>query len=111
MIKGNISLPRNCGVCPLNCLGVCLAKNSKTDVIKYLKKRRNDCPLVEIPTPHGRLIDADFLIHMLNLALMPIRCSAGVDIDSMNEDQKIFVRTVINQIKSAPTVIEAEVSE
>ena len=69
------------------------------------------CPLVEIPTPHGRLIDADFLIHMLNLALMPIRCSAGVDIDSMNEDQKIFVRTVINQIKSAPTVIEAEVSE
>ena len=30
------------------------------------KKRHEDCPLVEIPTPHGRIIDADRLIDDLN---------------------------------------------
>ena len=47
------------------------------------------CPLVEIPTPHGRLIDADAL---------PTR-----EINHANYPS--------NYIKIAPTIIEAEVSE
>lgn len=40
---------------------------------------RDDCPLIEVPTPHGRLIDADEIIRIwggatieevLNLSLM-----------------------------------------
>ena len=46
----------NCGVgyeaqCPI-CIGVAGAAEYKTS-------RHPDCPLVEIKTPHGRLIDAD----------------------------------------------------
>ena len=67
--------------------------------------------VADLPPNHGRLIDADFLVHMLNLTLMPIRCSAGVDIDSMDENEKILVRSVIRQIERVPTIIEAEVSE
>ena len=29
------------------------------DVTEYQRSRNPDCPLIEIPTPHGRLIDAD----------------------------------------------------
>lgn len=49
LVKG-MKMPPNCYECPLNplwCDGVC---------------DQNDCPLVEIPTPHGRLIDADTMI-------------------------------------------------
>lgn len=59
LIKGDIGLPRDCCKCPFNCYGLCLANHSKLSVDKCVKSRHSDCPLVEIPTPHGRLIDAD----------------------------------------------------
>ena len=35
---------------------------SMTDKTDIMTKRRADfCPLIEVPTPHGRLIDADKL--------------------------------------------------
>lgn len=51
--------------------------------------RHPDCPLVEIPTPHGRLIDADNLVR-----------------------NTIYNKYITETILSiAPTVIEAEGSE
>ena len=54
------------------------------------KERLYDCPLVEIPTPHGRLIDADEL--------------ANKTFYSLTGAPYITYRTFCN----APTVIEAE---
>ena len=48
-------------------------------------------PLTEIPTPHGRLIDADY-----------------INGSGLIEWQKSIVKAEISQ---APTIIEAEVSE
>ena len=53
------------------------------------------CPLVEIPTPHGRMIDADELIGYLN--------------EWLSDSVALFGFTRI--INHQPTIIEAEVSE
>lgn len=62
------------------------------------KSRLPKCPLVEIPTPHGRLIDADALKEKIESiyggALWTFDCFTLID------DEEI-----------APTIIEAEVSE
>ena len=47
LIKG-MSKPKTCDDC--------IVPLSKCD---YLQKRADDCPLIEIPTPHGRIIDED----------------------------------------------------
>ena len=50
---------------------------------------------IEIPTPHGRLIDADELIRCIEHAF----------------GDKDIVKLVANIIERQPTIIEAEVSE
>ena len=57
--------------------------------------RPEGCPLVEVPTPHGRLIDADELIRCLPKWL--------ADTDVM----RVFERI----IKRHPTITEAEANE
>lgn len=57
--------------------------------------RPEGCPLVEVPTPHGRLIDADELIRCIEHAF----------------GDKDIVKLVANIIERQPTIIEAEVSE
>ena len=54
-------------------------------------KRNRACPLVPVPTPHGRLIDADALLTDAN----KLRYGEGWLITTEN-------------IENAPTVIEAE---
>ena len=63
----------------------CRCEVGKFEFCDYTK-RQEKCPLVEFPTPHGRLIDADAL---------PLK-----DIDNSNYPS--------NYIKAAPAVIEAE---
>lgn len=57
--------------------------------------RPEGCPLVEVSTPHGRLIDADELIGYLN--------------EWLSDSVALFGFTRI--INHQPTIIEAEVSE
>lgn len=54
LIKG-IDMPKNCLDCEI--FGLCSLK----DRLEHIKDRNPDCPLIEIPTPHGRLIDADIM--------------------------------------------------
>lgn len=66
LIKG-MAMPKNCGLCRF--AGVCgvhtyeewpdLESIITNDVIGADGVRDNDCPLVEVKTPHGRLIDGD----------------------------------------------------
>ena len=97
LIKGDIGLPRDCCKCPFNCYGLCLANRSKLSVDKCVKSRHSDCPLVEVPTPHGRLIDAD--------ALMECR----LEPNHYEELKDGYIPDY--DLDSAPTIIEAEVSE
>ena len=58
MIKG-MEMPEHCGYCRFAYDGICHA----LQVTRFDKETKDGkivgCPLVEIPTPHGRLIDAD----------------------------------------------------
>ena len=99
MIKG-MEMPNGCYDCPIlqssdGCFDFECPFNSyllwhnAEDVIRY---RPDNCPLVEIPTPHGRLIDADYLKK-----------------DRINISGTDFVLLV--DVDNAKTIIEAEVSE
>lgn len=57
-----------------------------------------NCPLVEIPTPHGRLIDADQFLAILQ------------DIKSkcIYDREAYIVNLIAEELEKAPTIIEAE---
>ena len=85
IIKG-MKIPQDCFSCPLKEEGYCnLTNNYATDIYK----RDSDCPLVELPDHHGRIIDEDEII-------VPSLSSWA--------DQVI----VADAIQDAPTIIEAE---
>ena len=93
--KGNI--PKNCSKCPQRTLyhgiNVCLAAD-KMKVSTSNKYRHDNCPLVEIPTPHGRLIDADKLLESFREAL---------------DEDRHFVN-FFALVDDSPTVIDPEVT-
>ena len=84
-IKG-MEMPKKCLWCPLMYIGFCQV--TKTDVNSDLGRRADDCPIVEVPEPHGRLIDADALDYKLDAS-----------------DRDIYVKYILEE---EPTVIEAE---
>lgn len=93
LIKG-VEMPKTCSGCDLERFDEyemtheCpLIYNGLTNKVRIFD-RRSDCPLVEVKTPHGRLIDADALEYELGASDRDIYCS-----ECLNE---------------APTVIEAE---
>ena len=53
LING-MEMPKNCAGCFLR-VGQCSKRI-------YMENRPSDCPLNEVPEPHGRLIDEDVLI-------------------------------------------------
>ena len=58
LVKG-WDMPDDCKTCDFchydGFIGFCFANDEKIAD----EGRREDCPLTEVPTPHGRLIDAD----------------------------------------------------
>ena len=98
-INSKVHLPSNCEKCPFNyadmSVGICIAADKTIDTRTYGRKRHPDCPMTELPTPHGRLIDADELIGYLN--------------EWLSDSVALFGFTRI--INHQPIIIEAEVSE
>lgn len=92
-IKG-MRMPENCIKCPMQFGGMCYVMPAEVDesrvaptVEEAWKQGKPDwCPLVEVPEPHGRLIDGD----ALRIAEL---------------DTLIMIRY---KLAYAPTVIEAE---
>lgn len=78
----NMEIPEHCGYCRFRYDGICHALQKTQYAV-------TDCPLVSVPTPHGRLIDADELI------------------DSLPVDYP----SVVMAINTAPTIVPAEVKE
>lgn len=97
LIKGG-KMPKNCDKCFLSSsMGLrCDAANKSLATDTY-PKRPSWCPLVEVPEPHGRLIDADELEAILSgLGDRAYRRTKGTIMDA----QKF--------LNNAPTLIEAE---
>lgn len=72
-------------------------------------ERANDCPLIEIPTPHGRLIDADALIN--ELASVHVGGLEAIKIYTGADTWTSGLHTAWRTIDDADTVIEAEGTE
>ena len=67
IVKG-MEMPLNCAMCERWSICECLKEYKDYESILYAVDdgdlvRAVECPLIEIPTPHGRLIDADELIN------------------------------------------------
>lgn len=59
----NMKMPKSCWDCPLDTLVCDLWRSLRASAYEEMaQKRRDDCPLVEVHVPHGRLIDADSAI-------------------------------------------------
>lgn len=100
LIKG-MEMPSGCYTCPIiysedgafdfECpFNSYFHWHNAEDVINYIP---DSCPLIEVPAPHGRLIDAD------ELKKDRINLYGTTDVVLMVD------------IENAPTIIEAEVSE
>lgn len=101
LIKG-MEMPKSC----FNCKMMVAKAVNEIEIMKYccfLRKtalgvnRRKDCPLIEVPTPHGRLIDAD----ALQLEAYNMMFSGYAD-----DRDVAFVNFNLGK---APTTIESEV--
>lgn len=103
LIKG-MRMPENCIKCPMQFGGMCYVMPAEVDESRVAptvedawKQGKPDwCPLVEIPEPHGRLIDGDAL-----------QCK----VDDIGLGYYEVLGVTEDTIDSAPTVIEAEGSE
>lgn len=104
----DMEMPKNCVECGLCSAddGYCYLLCDCCDYESIHLGRHSDCPLVEVPTPHGRLIDADELY------------GAIVDKGQRNERGKYRIgdfweltgREIREVVDGQPTIIEAEES-
>ena len=99
-IRG-MEMPSCCMFCPLSNSAGCGLSNPPIIMTskEMLAGRPDWCPLVPVP-PHGRLIDADKLLSQYK-----------GNIWTAQTDYAEGLRDVANDIKQAPTVIEAEEGE
>lgn len=88
LIKG-MDMPRHCDECFFY-----TEKSGGICRVSY----EGRCPLVEVPTPHGRLIDADKLEY-ITVPIAPIFSG-----DSEHYESVVFTK----DINKAQTIIEAE---
>ena len=97
LVKG-LDMPKSCSDCVMRSCSIftdhntCMALKKDIWNLCVLVERLEDCPLVEIPTPHGRAIDADEL---------------EPDAE-WSERQDDYIAYSKAQIRNAPTIIEAE---
>lgn len=103
LIKG-MKMPTNCNNCwALDDYGdyprCRITEEQRGYKFPIREKRMGNCPLVPVP-PHGRLIDADALLNLLNNCMFP-----------SDMVTTMAVRMATNWIKEAPTILEAEGGE
>ena len=103
LIKG-MEMPALCQECDLYIEGACYVKGYRDYRSIMDMSKPDDCPLIEVPTPHGRLIDADAFDER-------VRVAGGMSEEELTEDFKDGVQTVLYMLSKQPTIIEAEGSE
>lgn len=110
IVKG-MEMPKNCLTCKLRGDG----SDSKYiwdcpfTGLEYTReegetRRLDDCPLIEVPAPHGRLIDEDNVIDAIHERLQVLRTHK----EFIKKHGDIDLLGVMPYIEKIPTVIEAE---
>lgn len=89
-IKG-MEMPKKCSECPFWTITSCTATF----------QGKKSCPLIEVPEPHGRLIDADELIDLLK----------EVGFGERSIFEIIAGSAVLAAIDEAPTIIPSSEEE
>lgn len=92
LIKG-MKMPESCCVCPVNAESCNYGYEYLRDHPELYEQRAGNCPMVEVPTPHGDLIDRWELTE-----------TAMIDPD---EGKYVAVYRA-DEVDEAPVVIEAE---
>lgn len=101
LIMNDVDNPKNCLLCPC-CVGegtgmgrqhYCQAIDDEPYVSET--HRPENCPIPEIPATHGRLIDADAIMDLLEKS-----------VPEKNRGHQFYVFR--HMLRNAPTVIEAE---
>lgn len=113
LIIRDMEMPDNCEKCPFLDYeqGFCFASGKKgkdgwyesslySGSPDFTITRNPKCPLAEVPTPHGRLIDADAFLATIR------PCLANDDYQACTFST--VKKLLIEHIAAAPTVIEAE---
>lgn len=105
LING-MEMPKTAGYCskkidPDTRRCIYTGKEFEETLSLLLNRRCADCPLVEVQTPHGRLIDEDALKEQIK---------TGLGIKSFKHLLPIE-RYIMEQINHMPTIIESEGSE
>ncbi len=106
LIKG-MEMPQSCAKCMCGQNGLWCYTTDRDFCDDFGDVKLDDCPLVEVKEPHGRLIDADKL--MMSLADWWYS-SFGQE----ETDEAKAIRAVMQQVEKSideMTVIEAEGSE
>ena len=101
VIIKNMEVPQCCGACHV---GFCKQIGCELYIgfDDYATSRHPDCPISNIPTPHGRLIDADALMKEIQETCK--RLYGTDDISTASPTLSVFKL----YIGEAPTVIGAE---
>ena len=96
----NIKMPIECEECFFYSELRCMALGNHP-IMPRLNERPSYCPLIEVKTPHGRLIDADELMkYELQATLFPEGRGKNID---------IWTHAVaIGDVIGAETIIDAE---
>lgn len=95
LIKG-MEVSHNCWDCSVLNATACPCKNYSS-ALEYTTNRHPDCPLIEVPEPHGRLIDADALEYSFEPS------------DFWNSDAEDNCFAAVRIVHSAHTIIPASV--
>ena len=111
IIKG-MKLPRSCSTCRFSYFTVGIRKRceiSGDEINPLINCRETNCPLVEVPTPHGRLIDVTTLKNKIESDY----CNKCTDVEECGVCvcQNCGIGTLFDDIDFTPTIVEAEVSK
>ena len=107
LLINGLNMPKNCLLCPC-CVGegigmgrqhYCQGIDDESCVSETYRPK--NCPLIEVPTPHGRLIDADRLLES-------IKTNFYEHFGNYDSGQELLFDLICNSIEDSLTIIEAE---
>ena len=108
----DMDMPKVCNECPFCCnpsyfaYAWCELLQQHFDMDESYNKVADFCPITEVPTPHGRLIDADALIN--ELASEHVGGLEAIKKYTNADTWTSGLHTAWRTIDDADTIIEAE---
>lgn len=102
LIKG-MEMPKCCRVCDLFIGGACCAKGYRDYSVILYPPKPDNCPITEVPTPHGELVDRNGLMDTY-----ADRLTAVAERYSPDSSECGILSGAMKLLAIQPTVIEAE---